>query len=134
MSGFTLDGFLEPFIVKGTFNSRRFLTGIKRCVLPHMNAYPGPRSVLLLDNCRIHPSDELVEAVYSIGARIEWLQPYDPQHMPIEIGFRAYKDDRRNNRDIFEGLTSREAMRFGLMRVSSSSARNAFRECGFDLE
>jgi len=134
MSGFTvLDGFLEPFIVEGTFNKRRFLTGIRRCVLPYMGPYPGPRSVLLLDNCKVHPSDELVEMVYSIGARIEWLEPYDPQHMPIELGFRAYKDDRRNNRDLFEALTPREAVRFGLMRVSVRSARNAFAESGFDV-
>ena len=49
----------------------------KRVVLPHMNAYPGVNSVLLLDNCTIHNADEITHAVHAIGARIEYLEPYE---------------------------------------------------------
>jgi hypothetical protein len=56
-----------------------------------MNPWPGPRSVLLVDNCRIHSVKELVSRVGSIGAKVIFLEPYDPQHMPIEVGFRALK-------------------------------------------
>ena len=108
MSGYTVKhAFLEPFIVQGTFNGKRFLTGLRRCVLPYMRPYPEPCSVLLLDNCRIHSAlPEIIEAVYGIGARCEWLMPYDPQHMPIEIGFRAYKDERRIRREFYQSFGS----------------------------
>ena len=29
--------------------------------LPELNAYPGPRSVLVMDNARIHHGDEIYE-------------------------------------------------------------------------
>ena len=56
-----------------------------------MRAFPGPRSVLLIDNCRIHNPRELRERVRKVGGRLIFLEPYDPQHMPIEVGFRAMK-------------------------------------------
>ena len=56
-----------------------------------MRPFPGPRSVLLIDNCRIHNPRELRERVRKVGGRLIFLEPYDPQHMPIEVGFRAMK-------------------------------------------
>ena len=44
-----------------------------------------------MDNCRIHSVNELVARVRAFGARVIFLEPYDPQHMPIEVGFRAMK-------------------------------------------
>lgn len=47
--------------------------------------------MLLIDNCRIHSVAELAARVRAIGAKVLFLEPYDPQHMPIELGFRALK-------------------------------------------
>jgi len=33
------------------------------CQLPLTNPYPGPRSVIVVDNCRIHHSEEIRELV-----------------------------------------------------------------------
>jgi hypothetical protein len=38
--------------------------------LPQMNPYPAERSVLVLDNCRIHHNDAIVELVHAAG---QWL-------------------------------------------------------------
>ena len=35
-----------------------------------MNAYPAERSVLVLDNCRIHHNEALVDLVHSAGASL----------------------------------------------------------------
>ena len=71
---------------------------VRAAQFKHMNAYPGPRSVLLVDNCRIHDVDELMREARKIGARVIFLEPYDPQHMPIEVGFRAMKRRARTSR------------------------------------
>ena len=47
--------------------------------------------MLLVDNCRIHDVWELTRRVRARGARLIFLEPYDPKHMPIEYGFRAMK-------------------------------------------
>lgn len=73
-----------------------------------MNPYPGPRSVILLDNARIHHSDEIRELVASFGetsrkiatgttlitvtgCKIEYLPPYSPHYNPIEQAFSVIK-------------------------------------------
>jgi hypothetical protein len=35
--------------------------------LPYMNPFPGERSVLVLDNCRIHHNEDLQELVQNAG-------------------------------------------------------------------
>jgi len=47
-------GVFDSCIIEGGFNSDTFLEALVQVVLPHMNAFPDPRSVLLLDNCN-HP-------------------------------------------------------------------------------
>merc|ERR1712196_215849 len=41
-------GFLDFCIVKGGFTNGMWLEALKRKVIPHMNPFPGDRSVLLL--------------------------------------------------------------------------------------
>jgi hypothetical protein len=134
MAGYTvLDGFLPPFITKETFTGPRFLAGLRRAVFPHMGRYPGPRSVLLLDNAKIHGCmREVIDETRALGARVVFLEPYDPEHMPIELGFRAYKNDRRDHPQRYEDMSEREALRAGLLRVGTpGGARANFREAGF---
>lgn len=75
--------------------------------------YPGPRSVLVLDNARIHHSDEIEELVQGYGEclptrlllcivpnsvcrlSIEYLLPYSPDYNPIEQAFSAIKSHLR---------------------------------------
>jgi hypothetical protein len=133
MCAFTvLDGFIKPFITEETFDGPRFLAGLRRCVFPFMGSYPGPRSVLLLDNARIHGSmREIIDETRALGGRVEFLRAYDPEHMPIEFGFRGYKQERRNNKQRYEHETPREAMRIAMMRVGTpAAARQAFHESG----
>ena len=55
--------------------------------LPQMNPYPEPRSVLVLDNCRIHHNEALVDMVRAAGCLILYLPAYSPDLNPIEESF-----------------------------------------------
>lgn len=55
-----------------------------------MTPYPGPRSVIVLDNAAIHsPILKMQLAVY--GIRMEFLPPYCPIFNPIEECFGIIK-------------------------------------------
>jgi hypothetical protein len=57
-----LDGILTVKILEGSFDSdsfARFIDGL----LCHMNPFPGPNSVVVMDNCRIHKSDLIREMI-----------------------------------------------------------------------
>jgi len=54
LPAYTLDGYITYDIVHGFYNAELFNDFIQNKVLPLCNAYPGPRSILVMDNARIH--------------------------------------------------------------------------------
>lgn len=128
---FSESGFEGMHVVDGAFNRESFLDAVDSSVLKHMNPWPGPRSVLLVDNCRIHSVKELVSRVGAIGAKVIFLEPYDPQHMPIEVGFRALKRWIRKHRVLLGGRPVHEQMRLAAECVSTLEAHQAFAAAGF---
>ncbi|KIK80665.1 hypothetical protein PAXRUDRAFT_67909, partial [Paxillus rubicundulus Ve08.2h10] len=59
----TLDGIITYDIVEGPVTSEHFLQFLHEQVLPLTNPYPGLRSMLILDNCRIHHSEDICRLV-----------------------------------------------------------------------
>ncbi|KAL6303493.1 hypothetical protein BKA93DRAFT_715925, partial [Sparassis latifolia] len=60
----TLDGIIFSHIKVGGYNGEQFIEYIQG-LLEVMNPYPGPQSMLVMDNCRIHhvvSVEELCEA------------------------------------------------------------------------
>ena len=58
----SLDGILDVKILEGSFDSdsfARFIDGL----LYHMNPFPGPNSVIVMDKCCIHKSDLVREII-----------------------------------------------------------------------
>lgn len=49
----SLDGILHASIIEGSFDSEKFGEFID-ILLTQMNPFPGPNSVVVMDNCRIH--------------------------------------------------------------------------------
>ncbi|KIN97325.1 hypothetical protein M404DRAFT_88330, partial [Pisolithus tinctorius Marx 270] len=59
----TLDGIITYDIVWGPVTSAHFLKFLWEYVIPLTTPYPGPRSVLVLDNCRIHHTEDIQKLV-----------------------------------------------------------------------
>ena len=68
-----------------------FLAAFIACVLPHVRAFPGPGSVVVLDNSSLHHDQKgvLKMLVEARGGRLLYLPPYSPELMPLEQGFGA---------------------------------------------
>ncbi|EIN07356.1 hypothetical protein PUNSTDRAFT_38584, partial [Punctularia strigosozonata HHB-11173 SS5] len=58
----SLDGIVYTHIVEGSYDAERFAQFISN-LLDHMNPYPGVNSVVVMDNCRIHKSDLVLEMI-----------------------------------------------------------------------
>jgi DDE superfamily endonuclease len=50
----TVDGYLSCNVYEGAVNGPTFKEFIRTEVLPHCSAFPGPRSVIVMDNAAIH--------------------------------------------------------------------------------
>jgi len=66
-----------------------------------MNPYPGPRSVLIMDNCQIHHVEEVEDLCQAHGVRLVYLPPYSPDLNPIEECFSFIKAYIRRNGRFF---------------------------------
>ncbi|KIK29407.1 hypothetical protein PISMIDRAFT_88936 [Pisolithus microcarpus 441] len=63
----TTEGYIASHVIEGTYDTQQFYDFIAEEVLPQMNPFPAEHSVLILDNCRIHRNDALVELVENAG-------------------------------------------------------------------
>ena len=60
---YTQDGFIDYEIIHGSYNAEMFKEFLRNHIIPHTTSFPGPQSVLIMDNMRIHLNDELQECV-----------------------------------------------------------------------
>ena len=76
-------------------------------LLPYCNPYPGPKSIICLDNVSVHLDPRIQQVIEEAGLIIKFLSPYSPDYSPIELSFSALKAwMRRHFRrmwPIFEG-------------------------------
>ena len=56
-----------------------------------MNPFPGPRSVLVLDNMNSHLSEDLTTICEEAGVRLEYLPLYLSDYNPIKESFSTLK-------------------------------------------
>jgi hypothetical protein len=64
LPAYTVDGFIIWEVVHGSFNVELFQEFIENKVLPHCNPYPGPRSVIIMDNAPIHSQEVFIHVFY----------------------------------------------------------------------
>ncbi|KAF9470297.1 hypothetical protein BDN70DRAFT_764483, partial [Pholiota conissans] len=67
VAALSANGYIASDVVVGSFDSLNFLEFVQEKVLPQMNPYPAPRSVLVLDNCRIHHNEALINIIQAAG-------------------------------------------------------------------
>jgi transposase len=94
LPAYTKDGYMAWKIFQGSYTKQIFNDFVRTEVLPRMNAYSEdqpPRSVLVMDNARIHCSEELQQMCNEAGVLLIYLPPYSPDYNPIEQSFNQIK-------------------------------------------
>ncbi|OWZ22394.1 Transposase [Phytophthora megakarya] len=81
----------RPNGVDGTFTRVGFHDVFKERILPFLNSWPLPRSIVIMDNAKIHMYEKLQVLVHATGALLFFLLPYSPDLNSIEVGFLLLK-------------------------------------------
>jgi len=97
----TSHGMLASTVVEGSMHRDQYLGFLEHQVLPLCSRYPGPLSVLVMDNARIHHGEEIQELCDRYSVHLVYLPPYSPDFNPIEEAFSKIKAWIRRNNDIF---------------------------------
>ena len=87
LPAYSLEGYIAWEIIHGSYTKEMFNKFVVDKLLPLCSQFPGPRSVLILDNATIHRSSELGTICQEAGIRLEFLPPYSPDFNPIEKSF-----------------------------------------------
>ena len=105
-------------------------------LLPKMNRFPLPRSVLVMDNVATHYSVYVKQICEAARVRIEYIPPYSPDLSPIEESFSALKAWMRRNRKIGQELLPFYELFLHLAIAQCNfklTARNFFRAYRIDV-
>jgi len=84
-------GLLSYHTRRGAFNSVSFTEFIETFVVPEMFQFPGPKSVIVLDNANIHSVVALKRIAKTYHVKFLFLPPYSPKFNPIELVFSKVK-------------------------------------------
>lgn len=82
---------LAPWAFEGSLNQGRFAEYVKDVLAPQLR----PGQIVVLDNLRVHKSEEALAAIRRTGASVLWLPPYSPDYNPIEEMFSKLKNRMR---------------------------------------
>jgi len=88
----TINGPLTVKILVGETNTQQtFLHELEFNILPMMNQYPAPRSILLADNAPSHAKTNMKILCARFGVLLFFLPPYSFDFSPIELMFARTK-------------------------------------------
>jgi transposase len=126
------EGYLCHLINQGSITAEIFLEFVEFSLLPLCSAYPGPRSVLILDNATIHHNPRLRELCNERGILLEFLPPYSPDYNPIEATFKDLKVWlKRNYMLVEEAGCFEEFLEFAIGQMDGRNIKGHFREAGY---
>jgi len=93
----SLDGIIWAKTVEGSFTKPLFMGFIAE-LLSRMQPFPARNSVIVMDNARIHKSQDVIDMIHARGMRVMFLPPYSPDYNPIELAFSSIKAFVRRER------------------------------------
>jgi transposase len=85
------DGIVDVLLYEGQSNAEGFELWLETRLLPKMNAFPAPKSVLVMDNAGWHRNERIQALCDRFGVLLWYLPPHSPDFNPIEAYFSDLK-------------------------------------------
>ena len=99
---------------------------------PYITAFPGPRSVVILDNAIIHHTHEFVSRVNECGGMVLYTPPYCFDCTPLDNGaFGFVKRYLQKHAQVLESVPLERALDKAFESVGKKKARYCFRLCQY---
>ncbi|EHS64526.1 uncharacterized protein PGTG_22314 [Puccinia graminis f. sp. tritici CRL 75-36-700-3] len=128
----SINGIIALKVRDDTYTGIKFEHFLKWTLLPRMNKYPSPNSVLVCDNARIHRGRYIEAICDKFGVRVIYLPPYCLELNPIELCFANVKSHLRRTQalsvtDQPEALIHRACVKV----MTASLCHKLYRHCGY---
>lgn len=126
IAGLRSTGVVAPMMIAGAMNTAALLTWVQVVLAPTLQR----GDIVVWDNLRIHSDPEVVQAIKSRGARLQFTPPYSPEFNPIEEAWSKMKAILRTAK----ARTRRELVEFlgdALRAISPADCLGWFRHAGY---
>jgi len=139
LPAYTVDGYIVATTFPGTCTAEIFEDFIIDQLLPHCSPFPGPRSVIVMDNASVHHKqiNTIERAAGAAGVLIQFLPPYSPDFNPIEESFSVLKSFirrryhiHRRRFDSYQEFLEWAVRKCGSGASAAGRARAHFRHAG----
>ncbi|CAB5370653.1 unnamed protein product [Rhizophagus irregularis] len=111
-----INGLLAYGFQKGPMDFKDYEYFIEFVLLPKMNPFPGPYSVLVLDNATIHRGQHLKDICEQQEVKLEFLPPYSPDYNPNWV--ESIEDPE-------------DALDYACMQIDKDLARACYQHSGY---
>ncbi|KAI7949928.1 hypothetical protein MJO28_008749 [Puccinia striiformis f. sp. tritici] len=127
-----LDGLLCSIAQSGSIVRLDLEYFIEEVLIPCMNPFPGPNSVLIMDNAQIHHGGRIQQICNDNQIVLLYLPPYSPDFNPIEKVFSVLKSRLKRAQILTGTLDDAEIIkRFLPTFVTPQLMRALFSSCGY---
>jgi len=137
LAAFGSSGFIAWDSIEGTFTRQVFHDSFLQHVFPKLNPWPLPRSIVIMDNARIHMYRGLDMLIQQAGALLFYLPPYSPQLNPIEVGFSLLKRWIQKNANLAFQHDPKGVLDVAFVKCTEASndvGTNLYDHCGYSRE
>jgi transposase len=132
LAALALDGMLSVTTVQGAVDHIVLLRVLREEVLPLMDRYPSPRSVLAMDNASTHDHAAVHNLCATFGVRCLFIPPHSYDLNPIEPSFHEGKQDIITQHRLDRNLNP-DHLQAALVRISTVHAVNYCTHCGYTV-
>lgn len=132
VAGVDENGIVGSQVFDGSCTTELFNEAFEQEILPHLGSFADEedRSIVVMDNCRIHDSDTLINMIRGKGAIIHYLPPYSPDFNPIETCFAVMKLSLKRYAG-YAMQEPRESIYEALDEITPAHADTFFTRCGY---
>lgn len=125
-------GVLAYDFTTGTMNGDKFFDFVRGKLIPCMQPFPGPHSILIMDNCSIHHMEEVKHELASAGILVIFLPPYSPDFNPCEEMFSYVKYYLKDHDEILQCVDEpEEILKSAFVGVTESQSNNWITHSGY---
>lgn len=111
---YIIDSYLLDYIGinQGFFNVNEFYEQVVTRLIPQLNPYPLPHSVIVLDNVSIYNNPQVREAIKEASYLLKYLPSYSLDFNPMELIFSVIKAQIQRHFNKVQLLIKREGRTF----------------------
>ncbi|XP_078355939.1 uncharacterized protein LOC144640731 isoform X1 [Oculina patagonica] len=132
VSAMNIEGVVASHTIPNAFSTGDFNFALRHFILPHVGRFAlgEPNSVVVMDNARIHDSNECIRMIRERGGIVVFLPPYSPDLSPIEEAFGTAKSWLKRHRDVAQ-QSPKYCIALALNQITPDQAEAFFVNCGY---